>query len=213
LFGSLLRLFSILNADAIQAVLILSYFVVSIGYSIALEWLWRGQTIGKRVLGLRVVDADGMRLAPEQIVIRNLLRFADLLPMFYVVGGLFCLCSRKFQRLGDIAANTIVVYERPEKIPDLEMILSGDYNSLRDYPHLAARLRQSVDPEEARLALEAVVRRDELDATARIELFRELGDHFHSVIEFPPESLAGLTDEQYVRNIVDLVYRPGKPGQ
>jgi uncharacterized RDD family membrane protein YckC len=209
LIGMTLRLFWALNGDAIQALVILAYFVVSIGYSIVLEWIWRGQTIGKRVLNLRVVDADGLRLTPAQIAVRNLLRFADLLPFFYVVGGCFCLCTRKYQRLGDIAANTVVVYERPEQIPDLEMILSGAYNSLRAYPHLAARLRQRVEPDEARLALEAVVRRDELDASARIELFREFGAHFSSMIEFPSESLEGLTDEQYVRNIVDLIYRPG----
>jgi uncharacterized RDD family membrane protein YckC len=209
LIGMVLRLFWALNGDAIQALVILSYFIVSIGYSIVLEWVWRGQTIGKRVLNLRVVDADGLRLTPAQIVVRNLLRFADLLPFFYVVGGCFCLFTRRFQRLGDIAANTVVIYERPEKIPDFELILSGSYNSLRAYPHLAARLRQLVEPDEARLALEAVGRRDELNAAARIELFREFGDHFRSMIEFPLESLEGLTDEQYVRNIVDLIYRPG----
>jgi uncharacterized RDD family membrane protein YckC len=207
LAGMILKLFWTLNGDAIQALLILSYFIVSIGYSIVLEWIWRGQTIGKRVLNLRVVDADGLRLTPSQIVIRNLLRFADLLPFFYVVGGCFCLCSHRFQRLGDIAANTVVIYERPEEMPDLEMILSSTYNSLRAYPHLAARLRQSVEPEEARLALEAVARRNELDASARIQLFREFGEHFKGIIEFPPESLEGLTDEQYVRNIVDLMFR------
>jgi uncharacterized RDD family membrane protein YckC len=208
LFALVLRLFAILNVDAIGAIVTLEYFLVSVGYSIALEWLWRGQTIGKRVLKLRVVDAEGLRLTPAQIIIRNLLRFADILPLFYVVGGICCLCTRKYQRLGDIAASTVVVHLVPEKIPDLDLLLSGVYNSLRSYPHLAARLRQSVQPAEARVALEAIVRRDELEAGPRVKLFQELGAHFQSIIAFPPESLDGLTDEQYVRNIVDLLYRP-----
>ena len=73
------------------------------------EWRWRGQTIGKRLLRLRVVDAEGMRLQFNQIVTRNLLRFVDSLPAFYFVGGLACWLSPKCQRLGDIAANTIVI--------------------------------------------------------------------------------------------------------
>ena len=46
------------------------YFVISIGYSILLEWRWRGQTVGKRLFGLRVIDVHGLRLQPAQIVLR-----------------------------------------------------------------------------------------------------------------------------------------------
>jgi len=58
----------------------LGYFVISIGYGIVCEWFWRGQTLGKRVCRLRVVDAEGLRLQFHQVVIRNLLRFVDALP-------------------------------------------------------------------------------------------------------------------------------------
>src|SRR5262245_1285646 len=87
----------------------IGYFVISIGYGIACEWLWRGQTVGKRLLRLRVVDVEGMRLQFNQIVTRNLLRFVDSLPLLYFVGGVVCCLSPKCQRLGDIAANTIVI--------------------------------------------------------------------------------------------------------
>jgi len=83
-----LPLLGILGADFAQAAAILGYFVISIGYSITLEWWLRGQTLGKRAVGLRVVDAQGLRLDFSQIVIRNLLRFIDLLPGFYLVGGI-----------------------------------------------------------------------------------------------------------------------------
>ena len=77
-------------------------FVVTVGYGMAFEWLWRGQTVGKRLLRLRVVDAAGLRLQFSQVAIRNLLRVVDLLPGVYLVGGVAALCSRKAQRLGDL---------------------------------------------------------------------------------------------------------------
>jgi uncharacterized RDD family membrane protein YckC len=203
-----LLLLAIINPDLALAFTTICYFVVSVGYSILLESLWRGQTIGKRVLKIRVVDAEGLRLLPPQIVIRNLLRFIDMLPACYAVGGISCLLSRKYQRIGDYAANTVVVYVAPYPIPNLELLFSGAYNSLRKHVHLAAQLRKSITPDEARLALEAIMRRDELEPAHRLELFRQLAEHLRGVVTFPDESVAGLTDEQYVRNIVDLIYRP-----
>src|SRR5690606_28607485 len=99
---------------------VLGYFAISIGYGIACEWLWRGQTLGKRLLRLRVVDAEAMRLQFNQIVTRNLLRFVDSLPFFYFVGGICCWLHPKCQRLGDIAANTIVIRLPRIAEPDLD---------------------------------------------------------------------------------------------
>ncbi len=201
-------LFKVISADLFLATETIAYFVLSVGYFMALEWIFRGQTLGKRVMKLRVVDADGLRLRFFQIVIRNLLRAVDMLPGLYTVGGIAVLLSPKLQRLGDIAANTIVIRTNTETIPDLEPLLGSSYNSLRSYPHLAARLRQAIQPEEAQIALDAIFRRDELRADARIDLFSELAAHFRSSVSFPEESVIGLTDEQYVRNIVDLLFRP-----
>jgi hypothetical protein len=142
------------------------------------------------------------------VAIRNLLRFVDLLPGLYLLGGISCLVSRRAQRLGDFAANTIVVRIPKVCEPDLDQLMSGKYNSLREFSHLTARLHQRVSPTEARVALQALVRREELAATARIELFREIADHFRAIVEFPPEAIEGITDEQYVRNVVDILFQP-----
>ncbi|MBV8140777.1 MAG: RDD family protein [Verrucomicrobia bacterium] len=206
--SQVLLLAAIVSPDFALAARSICYFVVTIGYSILFESLLRGQTLGKRVLKIRVVDAEGFRLRPAQIVVRNLLRVIDLLPAFYAVGGLCCLLSPKYQRMGDIAANTVVIYTAPEKIPDLELLFSGSYNSLRDHAHIGAQLRKLISPTEARLALEAVSRRAELEPESRLELYRQLAQRLRSIITFPEEALAGMTDEQYVRNIVDLIYRP-----
>jgi uncharacterized RDD family membrane protein YckC len=208
--GSGLEALQLLNLDVARALMVLILFVIQIGYGIAAEWLWRGQTIGKRLLHLRVVDAQGLRLHPSQIVIRNLLRFVDSLPGFYLVGGLFCLFSRKAQRLGDLAANTIVLRTPEIAEPDLDQLMRGKFNSLLEHAHLAGRLRQRVSPEEARLALQALLRREELDPSSRVALFEDLAAYFKGIVPFPQEASDGLADEQYVRNVVDVLYRNRK---
>lgn len=197
----------VLGADFAQAAGILGYFVLSTGYGIAFEWRLRGQTLGKRVLGLRVMDAQGLRLDFSQIVIRNLLRVIDLLPAFYVVGGLVSVFSRNAQRLGDLAANTIVVRNPKIEQPDLERLLGGKFNSLLEYQHLAARLRQRATPELAGIALSALLRRDEFDPQARVELFDELATYVQSIVEFPAEAVESMTSEQYIRNTAEILYR------
>jgi len=197
----------ILSPNMAIAFYTLGYFVVSIGYSITCEWVWRGQTVGKKLFRLRVIDAEGMRLQFNQIVTRNLLRFVDALPACYFVGGLSCVLTRHCQRLGDIAANTVVVRYPRFIEPDVEQLLTGKFNSLRAWPHLAARLRQRVSPGEAAVALQALLRRDQFDPVARLELFSELAAQFQAKVQFPSEATDGITDEQFLRNIVDVIYR------
>ncbi len=205
--AKLLAVLQVISANLAGAVFALGYFAISIGYGIACEWGWRGQTVGKKLFRLRVMDAEGFRLQFHQVVTRNLLRFVDSLPPFYFVGGLACWLSPKCQRLGDVAANTVVIRSPRATEPDLDQLLAGKYNSLRQHPHLVARLRQRVSPAEASVALQALLRRDEFDPQARIELFAMLAGHFREKVEFPPEALDGIAEEQYLRNVVDVVYR------
>ena len=80
---------------------------LAVGYYIACEAA-TGMTLGKRMVGIRVVGEDGDRLTVGAAVVRNLLRLIDAL-FFYLVGGLFALTSSRGQRLGDRAAHTVVV--------------------------------------------------------------------------------------------------------
>jgi uncharacterized RDD family membrane protein YckC len=203
----MLSMVRLISPSIAQAVMTASYFIISVGYGIVCEWFWRGQTVGKKLFHLRVVDAEGMRLQFDQVVTRNLLRVADMLPGFYLLGGVTSLLNAKSQRLGDIAGNTIVIRIPQISSPDLEQLLSGKFNSLRQFPHLAARLRQRLTPEESSLALQALMRRDEFDPAARVELFDRLARYYQTRMEFPPEATEGLAPEQYVRNVVDIVYR------
>ncbi|MGQ9589851.1 MAG: RDD family protein [Planctomycetota bacterium] len=205
--SALLLILNVFGPDVAQAATILAYFAGSIGYGMACEWLWRGQTVGKRLLRLRVVDAEGLRLQFGQIALRNLLRAVDSLPGFYLVGGAAAWLSRKSQRLGDMAANTAVIRIPRVAQPDLEQLLAGKYNSLRGYPHLEARLRQRVTPAEAAMALQTLLRRDDFDPKARVRLFELLATRFRDKVRFPAEATEGIGDEQYVRNVVDVLYR------
>jgi uncharacterized RDD family membrane protein YckC len=211
--GGVLALFSLLSFDLGNALKTLVYFIIQIGYGIACEWFWRGQTVGKRIMRLRVMDAQGLRLQPSQVVLRNLLRFVDLLPACYMVGGLASVLNSRGQRLGDFVANTIVVRNPKLSEPNLEQLMSGKYNSLRDYPHLEARLRQRVTPLEARLALQALLRRDDLELQARVALFDQMAAHFRSLVPFPPEAWEGITAEQYIRDVVDILFRTDRSRQ
>lgn len=204
---TLVSLFGFLAPDLVQAVIALGAFVVQIGYGIYAEWRWRGQTLGKRAFGLRVVDVQGLKLQFSQVAMRNLLRAVDFLPAFYLIGGVTSLFSARSQRLGDLAANTVVICVPRVTQPDLDQLLAGRFNSLRESPHLAARLRQKASPAEAALALNALLRRDQLEPAARVELFAEIAGHFRRLVEFPPEAVEGVGDEQYLRNVVDVLFR------
>ncbi len=207
LLGQAAALLSIVSPDVAQAAYLLLYFVISIGYGIAFEWHWRGQTPGKRLVRLRVLDARGLHLELNQIVLRNLLRAIDSLPLLYAVGGVVSLLNRYSQRLGDLAGNTIVIRNPVIVQPDLDKLIRGRFNSLLSYPHLAARLRHLASPQAAGIGLEALARRDELDAPARVVLFGEIADYFRGLVEFPLEATEQISDEQYVRNVVEILFR------
>ncbi len=198
------------SPDFAGALGVILYFVISVGYGIVLEWRWRGQTLGKRVMSLRVVDAQGLRLQLPQIALRNFLRFVDILPLLYLVGGIAAMVSRKGQRLGDLAANTIVAHERRWEEPELEQVAPAKYNSLLAYPYLAARMRSLASPEAIGIAIRAAASRDGYEPGARVELFGELAGYFRGLVAFPEEAMEGLTDEQFVRSVLRVVYGGGK---
>ncbi|NNG15690.1 MAG: hypothetical protein HKM89_04355 [Gemmatimonadales bacterium] len=103
------------------AATILILFGSAFGYFIVYEGFGRGQTPGKRLIGIRVVQATGHPLTPGAAVVRNLLRIADLFPPpSYLLGALFVAFHPQGKRLGDLVAGSIVVRDRPEEMGALE---------------------------------------------------------------------------------------------
>jgi len=206
IISALLKVFSVISGDMAMAISILLQFLVMVGYGIFFEWFWKGQTIGKRIMKLQVIDEKGLTLKMNQIILRNLFRVVDSLPMFYLVGGMSCLLSARAQRLGDLAAGTLVVRRKEIAEPAIDELLGDDVNSFKEYPRLEARLRQRVSPEEVRLAIDTVLRRNELSPNRRLRVFKDLADFFRDKVEFPEEVTHGLSDEQYVRNVVATLF-------
>jgi uncharacterized RDD family membrane protein YckC len=99
------------------AILLLLFGFLLLGYKLLLEAFWNGQTVGKRVARIRVVRQNGLPVEFLQVLIRNLLRIVDYLPMYYMVGAITILASKRSQRLGDMVAGTVVVREKRAALP------------------------------------------------------------------------------------------------
>lgn len=99
-------------SGAALPVLIVAIFLVQFGYDVVFETRAAGRTPGKRWTGLRVVKMGGAPVGFVASALRNILRIVDSLPGFYLVGMLSVLFTKNNQRLGDLAAGTIVVRER-----------------------------------------------------------------------------------------------------
>ena len=94
------------------------FIVLTFAYFFVTELVW-AQTIGKRVMKLRVVRVDGSRLGAGPVALRNLVRFIDAFPVLYIVGAIVLFTfGNKRQRLGDMAAKTAVVADDAPEPPD-----------------------------------------------------------------------------------------------
>ena len=94
-------------------VLVLGSFLLVNGYFLFFEGLWSGQTPGKRVARLRAVGDAGQPITFEQALTRNIVRNLDFLPFGYGIGLVALFANGRGKRLGDLAAGTVVVRERP----------------------------------------------------------------------------------------------------
>jgi uncharacterized RDD family membrane protein YckC len=96
----------------ISAFFLVSFFVIYPGYFIVCEVAFSGRTLGKRVVGIRVVTTEGLPISFWRSLLRTVARLVDYLPGLYMVGIVCILTSSKNQRLGDMLAGTLVVRER-----------------------------------------------------------------------------------------------------
>lgn len=93
-----------------SGLLLIGIFVVEWFYPVFFEIKYNGQTPGKMLVNIRAVNADATNIGWSESLIRNILRTVDFLPFMYATGLISILLTRNFQRIGDLAANTIVVY-------------------------------------------------------------------------------------------------------
>ena len=158
-------------------VLFLLTFLIAWSYFVLLEWLWQGQTVGKRMFGLRVIRDDGAPAGFMAVLIRNLLRVVDFLPVFYGLGLVIVIASARSQRLGDIAAGTYVVRAPRPRL---------DYFSLRTTTPLGegATVRMRSLPGEAqRLVREFVAREAKLRPAERAKVARQIAERVRPYVQ------------------------------
>jgi uncharacterized RDD family membrane protein YckC len=107
-----LQHFSQLGAKWETAISIFIPFMLFWGYFTLFEAFWDGRTPGKRIAGIRVIQRSGRGIGLFESMTRNLLRIVDQFPFIYAVGVISIFLTREHQRLGDLAAGTLVVHDR-----------------------------------------------------------------------------------------------------
>jgi uncharacterized RDD family membrane protein YckC len=199
--GAVSRVGGLLPAAVSGALVITLCFVVSWGYWIFFEVARQGQTPGKSVLKLRVVDGRGLPIGLAQSLVRNIVRIIDAVPLGGV-GMIAAILDPHHRRLGDLAADTMVVAEKQPRVPDLETAGARRHNSLR-----TARVRKLLDLrvglEERELLLALCVRAPVLDERARYDLFEAAGEYYRKRLSIEDPLLSG---EAVVRGLVSLCY-------
>src|SRR6266446_7837326 len=110
----------------VKAALVVVLFLILSGYFAFFEWLWNGQTPGKRWLKLRVIREDGRPVTFWEAAVRNLLRSFDIMPWpFYSIGLISVFISSRDQRVGDMVAGTVVVREREAEAPAFAQVFGA----------------------------------------------------------------------------------------
>ena len=180
-----------------------SYFFFNTGFPIWFEVRRSGQTPGKRIMNLRVVDGRGLPVSAPQSCARNLARAVDGLPLLYGLGGLVCLMDRHFRRLGDIVADTLVITEHRPAEKQAGLLLSPRrFNSLR-VPRVTRLIKHRISLEEREFLLALCLRAEQLDAKARFDLFEEVGGYYREKLKVDDPHLSG---ENLVRDLTAILF-------
>lgn len=172
-------------------------------YHVILEPLMAGRTPGKRMAGLRVLTLEGQVPTTSALVIRNVFRLVDSMPVGYVVGLLFVLFGRRHLRLGDIAAGTVLAVERA---PFLERLASERGEAERHAAWHAVRQRAA--------SLKRRADSDVDDALAVVDEYRRAAQLINGARMAPradeDQSIEYL--EAAYADLHDAIHRPARRG-
>ena len=188
--GLLLGTVGALGAGGVAvAVLAVVSFLLIAGYDVFFEVLNSGRTPGKMLNGLRVVRVEGHPVGFVTSAIRNVLRPIDFLPSLYLLGAVFILATHKNQRIGDIAAGTLVVRERRGHVPELPR--ARPERAPAEQTPYASWDTSQITAEELITVRQFLARRDEIEWDARTRLAHTLADRLRPKITGAPENLRG----------------------
>jgi uncharacterized RDD family membrane protein YckC len=179
-----------------------SAFLITWGYHVYFEVRHQGRSPGKALVGLRVVDGRGLPIGLEQSFVRNVVRVLDFAPLGYGLGAAVAQVDREGRRLGDLAADTLVIREGREYEYDRRASRSRDFNSLRT-PRVLRLLRHRVSLEEREFLSTLCMRAEELENRARFDLMEDVARWYRVTLEIDDPHLSG---ENLVRGLTAILY-------
>lgn len=184
-----------------QAVFFIWLFVLSGGYFLFFEWIWLGQTPGKRVLGIRVIQERGTRVSFFHSAVRNIVRIADSLPAFYVLGFAVMMGHPKQRRLGDWAAGTLVVHVERTGKPIQALHEGGEAGEMSE--SLVRQRLGQLSREQKQTLLDLCLRRDQLRLSDRAQMFRAVAEYLRQKLDLAEQR--HQSDEKFVVGLAALL--------
>ena len=189
LLSIVLTLFDILSFRFASGTLVafcqVAWFLLEWFYGGLFETFMNGQTPGKRVMGIRVLTVDGHPINGLQAILRNILRFVDMMPIVpipglshfpifpvFLVGPLVAATNRRYQRLGDVVCGTMVVVEQRSRLYDVAKVKQPGAIELAAYLPANVQVGRSL----AQALSTYVARRDNFSPPRRREIARHLGE-------------------------------------
>ena len=184
---------------AIRILLIVLPLILLFGYHLFFETWGKRQSPGKRALRLRVIRRDGGQMSFASALARNFLRIVDFLPLFYLIGMVTVFLTTRNQRLGDLAALTIVVMEPAKKKGDA-LQTSPPRGDLPEGWDVSA-----VTTEQMVLIRRFLERRSDLKSEARSRLATGLGHKIKPIVSVPPYTHGRvLSTEEFLETVALL---------
>ncbi|MCL2478691.1 MAG: RDD family protein [Treponema sp.] len=178
-------------------------FVLDWFYFTAFEMIWNGQTPGKRIIGIRVVSGDGSPVSAGSSFLRNLLRFADGFFYLYLIAFVCMAGSPGFRRIGDWAADTLVIYTSRSRLPGrftASLQNSGNIVWLGDFPVQTAAHKLSYEEKQGLLMF---ARRYPLLGKKRAD---EIAKPWAALLRNSPSSKPdGVSDSEYLLGLARSV--------
>jgi hypothetical protein len=166
--------------------------VINFGYFIFFEGTWQGQTPGKRIAQIRVIEANGQPVGWSSVFIRNLLRIVDEMPGIYL-GILPMMIDKNERRFGDLAAGTLVIRERLQSLSTttLQIVGGNEAELLFD--------TGQISPDDYALLVTYLKRRENISPSQRTELAAELSGYFRNKLDIGPSE--GDSDETFIEKL------------
>jgi uncharacterized RDD family membrane protein YckC len=206
---TLLAVRSIRGSSVGVAFVVIFQFVLITFYHLIFEIVASGQTPGKRLIGIRVVQANGLPLTPVGAIIRNLVRLFDFLPVMYGVGLLVMFGTKHTQRLGDLAAGTVVIREHGRLTTQaLKAELVVHYRYTSDDETIPPNIQvDRLEPGDYQIIVNYLGRRSELQEPHRENVARLLARRFASKMDEPSLLWKINTDSVQVERFLEFVAR------